>query len=52
MKLKNQIKRERSIDSVISKLTSNEILNINQMICVRGGDGTIDPPIPPADPKK
>lgn len=30
---------KKSLDVLVSKLTENEILNINAMSCVRGGDG-------------
>lgn len=49
--MKTQIKsvrKDKNIDLLLSMLSEKEILNVRQMICVRGGDGdTSDPPIPP-----
>lgn len=36
------VKTSRNLDSFISKLTENEILNQDAMRCIRGGDGEGD----------
>lgn len=44
---------KRNFDNLISKLSVNEILDSQEMICVRGGDGdgTTVPPFPPPPPR-
>jgi hypothetical protein len=43
----------KKFESVFSMLSENNILNLNQMVSVRGGEGTPDPIIlPPNPPKK
>jgi hypothetical protein len=42
----------RNFDSLISKLSENEIIDLNSMRCIRGGDGNGSTPIvvPPPPP--
>lgn len=49
MKTKNAFKNEKNIDLLISKISHEEILGINSMMSVRGGDhdNTLPPPPPP-----
>lgn len=47
------IKEVKNIDLLISKINSNEILDINEMICIRGGEGgNENVPLPPVPPKQ
>lgn len=47
------IKGGKSLDLFISKISSNDILNIDEMICIRGGQGDdINYPVPPVPPKE
>lgn len=45
-------KEVKNIDLLISKISLNEILGINEMICIRGGDGDENYPLPPNPPKQ
>lgn len=49
--MKTKIKstsKEKNIDLLISGLSGMEILDINEMICIRGGDAI--PTVPPSPP--
>jgi hypothetical protein len=47
MKNKNK-PSSKNLDILISKISAREILAINELICIRGGDGReILPPPPP-----
>ncbi len=52
MKNKNNQLTGKNLDLLIAKISVKEILGVNEMICIRGGDGTDTlPPPPPPDPK-
>jgi hypothetical protein len=46
-------KNVRNLDSLLAKLTENELLNEEQLIFIRGGEGDNggNPIIPPPPPK-
>lgn len=53
MKNTKSLNPEKKFESLFSMLSKNNLLDLNQMVCVRGGDGTPDPIIlPPNPPKK
>lgn len=51
MKTKS-VKTVKNFDVLISKMSGKEILNIQEMSCVRGGDGEDPIIIPPYPPKE
>jgi hypothetical protein len=46
------VKSKRNFGELISKLSGGEILDLNSMMCIRGGDGDGGTPIIPPPPKK
>lgn len=43
----------KSLDLFISKISAKEILNLNEMVCIRGGEGgDVSYPIPPLPPEE
>lgn len=52
-KLSQNPKNGKTLDVILSKISENNILTINEMIRVRGGEGGDDPIIvPPIPPSK
>lgn len=52
-KFENSSETGKTFDAILSKVSRKDILSVNEMICVRGGDGEGDDPIilPPFPPK-
>jgi hypothetical protein len=53
MKNRRSLNAEKKYESIFSIISDNNILNLNQMVSVRGGEGNPDPIVtPPTPPRK